>query len=136
MIKVIVKRRIMGIAFGGITTFIALTIIKFAHIEQSAAEVWNHMLASFLLGIYFSIASFIYETDKWSPLKKTIIHFTLSITVYFLIALPVGWIPFTPLSIVVGILLFSVLYGLYWVGFLLYFKRIEASMNKQLNQKG
>src|SRR5690606_27353662 len=103
MIKEILKRSLVGIAFGGIATFIALTIIKFSHIEQSAAEVWNHMLASMLLGVYFGIASLIYETDKWNPLKKTIIHFGLSISAYFLIALPVGWIPFTALSVGVGI---------------------------------
>ena len=135
MINEIVKRSMMGIAFGGIATFIALTIIKFAHIEQSAADVWGHMLASILLGIYFGIASLIYETDKWSPLKKTIIHYTLSLTVYFLIALPIGWIPFTTLSITIGILLFTVIYALYWLGFLLYFKKVESAMNKQLNQR-
>src|SRR5699024_7312251 len=51
MIIEILKRSLIGIAFGALYTFIALTIMKFNHIEGSVAEVWNHMLASFVLGI-------------------------------------------------------------------------------------
>lgn len=135
MIKEIVKRSITGIAFGGIATFIALTIMKFAHIEGNISEVWNHMLASFVLGIYFGLASFIFETERWSPLGKTIIHFSLSILVYFIIAIPLIWIPFNFIAIGIGIVLFSIVYSVYWTGFYLYFKRVEVSMNEQLERK-
>ncbi|HAM81702.1 DUF3021 domain-containing protein [Ornithinibacillus bavariensis] len=134
MIKEILRRGLYGIAFGGIATFIALTIIKFAHFEETAAEVWNHMLASFGLGIYFGLASYIFETEKWSPLRKTITHYTLSIFVYILIALPVGWIPFNFKAVAIGILLFTVLYSLYWTGFFIYYKRNVDSMNEQLGK--
>jgi hypothetical protein len=134
MMKEILHRTFYGIAFGGIATFIALTIIKFGHFEETAAEVWNHMLASFGLGIYFGLASYIYETEKWSPLRKTITHYTLSILVNILIALPVGWIPFNFPAIVIGVALFTILYSLYWTGFYIYFKKNVASMNKELDK--
>lgn len=134
MIFEIIKRSMIGIAFGGIFTFIALTIMKFNDIEGTISEVWIHMLASFVLGVYYSLSSFIYEYDGWSPLKKTMIHFSLSIIVYFLIAIPIGYIPLHPLSIILGIVIFIVVYVLFWIGYFLYYKKIEASMNEQLNK--
>lgn len=134
MIIEILKRSMIGVAFGGIATFIALTIMKFNHIDGTISEVWMHMLASFIIGIYFGLSSFIYEHDKWSPLKKMVIHFSFSIIVYFTVALTVGWIPFNFLSILIGILLFIISYSIYWTGFYLYFKKMEDTMNKHLKK--
>lgn len=135
MIIEVLKRSIIGIAFGAISTFIALTIMKFNNIEGTISEVWLHMLASFILGIYYGLSSFIFENNRWSPLKKTIIHFSLSIVVYFLIAFPVGWVPLHPLAIVLSIFIFIVIYVLFWSGYYLYYKKVEASMNAQLKKK-
>src|SRR5690625_1827888 len=135
MIIDVLKRMILGIAFGGLITFIALTIMKFSNIEATVSEVWLHMLCSLILGVYFGLISFIFENNVWSPLKKTVIHFSLSISVYFLIAIPVGWIPFNWLSIILGILIFAIIYFLYWNSFLLYYNWVEASMNSNLNKK-
>jgi len=135
MIRKIVERSIGGIAVGGIATFIALTIIKFGDIEASASGVWNHMLASFSIGIYFGLASLIFEMETGSPLKKTAIHYCLSIVVWLIIALPVGWLPFNLVSVIVGILTFTIIYSIYWTGFYLYFKKVEAAMNEQLQKR-
>lgn len=135
MIIEILKRSMTGIAVGGIYTFIALTIMKFNHIEGTISEVWLHMLAAFVLGIYYGLSSFIFENDGWSPLKMTVIHFSLSIIVYFIIAFSIGWVPLHPLSIILGILAFIVIYALYWTGYYLYYKKIEASMNEHLPKK-
>lgn len=134
MIIEILKRSMTGIAFGGIATFIALTIMKFNHIDGTISEVWMHMLASMIIGIYFGLASFIYESDTWSPLKKVVIHFCLSIIVYFIVALTVGWIPFNFLSIMIGTFMFIIVYGIYWTGSYLYFKKMEDTMNKHLKK--
>lgn len=135
MIRKIVERCIAGIAFGGIATFIALTIMKFGHIEGYASEIWNHMLASFGLGIYFGLASLIFEMEKGSPLKKTAIHYCLSIVIWLIIALPVGWLPFNLLLVIVGILIFTIIYSIYWTGFYLYFKKVETTMNEHLQKR-
>lgn len=135
MIKDIFKRGLAGVACGGIATFIALTIMKFAHIEASIAEVWNHMLASFGIGIYFGIASLIFENEHWSALKQVLIHYSLSIIVWLSIALPAGWVPAHLLSVIIGVLIFTVLYGIYWLGFFIYFKKIATSMNEELRKK-
>lgn len=135
MIKKILNRVMAGISFGGLATFISLTVLNFAHIEVPVSEIWKHSSGSFILGIYFAVSSFIFEIEKWSSLKQTMIHYTLSIIIYFLLALPLGWIPMHVLSIIIGILAFSAIYGSYWTGFYLYFKRVEASLNEQLQRK-
>jgi|SRR5690625_332780 len=134
MIIEILKRSMIGIAFGGIYTFIALTIMKFNHMEGTISEIWTHMLASFILGIYFGVSSLIYENEGWSPLKRTITHFILSIIIYFIIAIPIGWIPSHPLAIILSIFIFIGIYSLYWTGYFLYFKNIEVSMNKHFQE--
>lgn len=135
MIKEVLKRSLIGIAFGGIATFIALTTMKFSHIEGTVSEIWNHMLASFCLGIYFGVASLIFETEKWSALKQTLVHYTISTILWLIIALQLGWLPYNLLSVALGILTFTFIYIIYWTGFYLYFKKMEESMNKQLQKK-
>lgn len=135
MIQDILKRLTAGIACGGLATFIALTIMKFNHIEAPVSEIWAHMLAGLLMGIYFGLSSFIFETEKWSNLKKTIIHFFSSITAYYSIALPVGWVPFTPFAIIISGIVFMLLYAVYWTGFYLYFRKVAQSLNEDLQNK-
>lgn len=129
------QRFISGIACGGISMFIALTVLMFNDITPDISLLWFYMLMAFVIGVYFALASFIFELDQWSPLKKTIIHFSLSVIVYFPIAMSIGWIPVSPLSIILSLVIFIVCYILFWTGFNLYFKKVEASLNENLRKK-
>ncbi|MFD2044234.1 DUF3021 domain-containing protein [Ornithinibacillus salinisoli] len=135
MLIEIFKRSLIGIAVGGIFTFIALTILIIFDIDSSVKEIWTHMLASFLMGIYFGLSSFIYENETWSPLKKTMIHFSLSISFYYIVALSVGWVPLNVVAIILSSLAFILLYSIFWTGYYIYFKKIEASLNKDLEDR-
>lgn len=130
----ILKRTMYGIAYGGIYTFIALTILMILQITPPIYQTWLYMLAGLVLGIYFGVASFIFEVETWSPLKKTIFHFSLSIVLYFMIALSIGWVPFTLTAIVIAIFIFTCIYSIYWFGYLTYYKRIEDDLNKNLQK--
>jgi len=129
------KRVVNGIAWGGFATFLALTILMIYDINPEVSTIWLYMLASFVFGIYFGLASFIFIIDKWSPLKKTIIHFSLSIIVYFTIALPLGWVPLTVGAIVASTFVFIGVYIIFWFGFTMYYKKMEASLNNSLKNK-
>ena len=135
MINEIIKRSIIGIAFGGFFTFIAITIMKFLHLQSTVDEIWLHMSASLILGIYFGISSFILDSNIGSPLKKTVIHFCLSLIVYLCIALPVGWVPSTAFYIFMGVVLFTIIYILFWTGAYLYYRKQAITMNEHLQQK-
>ena len=131
----IIKRTMYGIAYGGINTFIALTILMIYEINPPISTIWLYTTMGFILGIYFGLASFIFEVETWSPLKKTIIHFTSSITCYFIIALSVGWVPLKIKAIIITIFFFIIVYTIFWLGYRTYYKRIEAGLNKDLQKK-
>ncbi|MBB6451378.1 RsiW-degrading membrane proteinase PrsW (M82 family) [Geomicrobium halophilum] len=133
MLSEIVYRSFGGLGFACLITFIALTALMLQNIEVPIAEVWVHMLGSMILGVYFGVASFIFEIEKWSPLKQVIVHFFLSVTLWFLIAIfMAGWVPLTPLSIVISFCMFVGIYVLFWLGFNAYYKKIEADMNNSV----
>lgn len=134
MINDILNRVLVGIAFCGIITFLALTIMKFSHFEATVDEIWLHMLASLCLGVYFGISSYIYENSNWSPLKKTSIHFGLSLIIYFSLALPVGWIPFETVKIFLGIIAFTMIYIVFYFGYSIYYKIQAKKMNQYINK--
>ncbi|GIN72955.1 hypothetical protein J14TS2_34300 [Bacillus sp. J14TS2] len=134
MILEILKRSMVGIAIGGILTFIALTIMKFNAFEATVSEIWINMGASFLIGIYFGISSLIFGDSDSNIIKKSIIHFILSYSVWLIIAGTVGWIPLTGTIILWSSLLFILLYLLNCLGWYLYFKKIETALNKHLQK--
>lgn len=130
----LLQKTVSGIAWGGIITFFALTILMLQNIDPPVKQIWLYMLMSLILGVFFGVASYIFEIETWSPLKKTIVHFSLTICVFFIIALSVGWIPVTLWAIAISIIIFIAIYGVYWGGFYLYFKRIENTLNNSLKK--
>ncbi|MEI3613785.1 DUF3021 domain-containing protein [Pseudogracilibacillus sp. SO30301A] len=134
MILEILRRSMLGVAFGGIITFIALTIMKINAFEATASEIWMHMAASMLLGVYFGISSLIFGDSDSNIIKKSIIHFLLTYSVWLIIAVTVGWISLSGWAILWSSLAFILLYILNWLGWYLYFKRVEAMLNNQLKK--
>lgn len=128
----IFKRIIYGIAYGGSVIIFALTTLMMLDINPPVKVIWLYSCMGMVLGIYFGVASLIFEIDDWSPLKKTTVHYSTSIVVYFIIALSVGWIPPEIVPIMLSILTFTVVYILFWFGYRLYYKRIEKSLNQNL----
>jgi len=129
------KRIVTGVAWGGAVTFFALTALVIFDVDSSVMTIWLSMGGSLFIGIYFGLAAFIFTVDRWSPLKKTIIHFLLSISVYFLIAFPLGWITFNVGRILFSTIIFMAVYTMFWIGFNLYYRKLTASLNETLNKQ-
>lgn len=134
MIFEIARRSMFGIGFAGILTFIFLTVMTFAGIDATVSVIWLNMLGSLVIGIYFGAASLIFEIEKWSPLKQTIVHFILSITVYFPIAIAVGWIPFSLVPMLAGLGGFILTYSMFWLGISWYLRKIASSLNHSVKR--
>lgn len=134
MILEILRRSMLGVAIGGIFTFIALTIMKLNSIESTISEIWMHMGASLLLGIYFGISSLIFGDDDSNLIKKTVTHFFLTYSVWLIIAGTVGWVPLSMAAILWSSLIFILLYALNLLGWFLYFKKLEADLNNHLQK--
>lgn len=135
MVAKIFQRGMYGIAFGGIVTFIAQTIFMLIKVNPPVFQIWLYMLASFILGIYFALASLLFEVDHWSPLKKTVIHYCLSVAVYFIVSLSVSWISLNGKAIIIAIIGFTLIYLLFWFGYKLYYKRMEVVLNNSLQKR-
>ena len=131
----IFQRILSGIACGGIVTFGALTILMIIDFTPDITLLWTYMLLSFVIGIYFALASLIFEIENWSPLKKTTIHFTLSVIVFYTVALPAGWVPLEPIAILLSVGIFIIVYIIFWASFSMYCKKVETSLNNSLKNK-
>ncbi len=134
MVVEIMKRIMLGFAFAAIFTFIVLTILMLNQIDPPIKQIWLNMLASMTIGAYFGLASFIFDKTNWTPLVKTTVHFSLSIVVYFIIAINLKWIPLAIGPIIFSILTFVLIYVIYWCGYYFYYKRIEETMNAHLGK--
>lgn len=88
-------------------------------------------LCSFLYGAAFGGASVIWETEDWSLLKQTVIHFTVISLSSFPIAFFMYWIPHSVVGAVVYVAIFIAIYMGIWAG--KYFS-VKAKI-KKLNAK-
>jgi len=134
MIVEMIRRSMFGLGFSAIFTFAILTIMMMQDIQAPIPIVWKNMLGGMIMGVYFGSASLIFDLEKWSPLKKTVIHFIISIIVWLPIAMWIGWLPMELIPILTGIISFLVMYLLFWYGSYLYFKRIENEMNHSVKK--
>ncbi|MGM7700557.1 DUF3021 domain-containing protein [Pseudalkalibacillus sp. Hm43] len=126
------RRAIIGVGIGGLATFVMLTIFKMNAISVTVDELWIHMLGSLILGIYFGVGSLIFEKEDWSPLKQIITHLSLSVIVFFPIALTTGWVSAKPVPILFCLITFLIIYALFWFSIRWYLKKMEASMNESI----
>ncbi|MFD1067951.1 DUF3021 domain-containing protein [Oceanobacillus locisalsi] len=134
MILDILKRSTLGIAIGAIITFIVLTVMKFNAWEASVSEIWMHLGASMLLGVYTGVTSLIFGESGNHLIKKSVIHFVLTYSAWLVIAGMAGWILLDGWVILWSSLAFILLYVINWSCWYLYFKRQEEELNKYLHK--
>ncbi|SET50969.1 Protein of unknown function [Salinibacillus kushneri] len=134
MINITIRRSFIGLGFTAIVTFIALSIMVVQGVEASVSDIWKNMLGSMLMGVYFGIASLLYDIESWSPLKQTLIHFLLSIFIWLPLALYLGWVPFDVESLFIATGLFILSYAMFWFGTCIYFLKLEKEMNNSIKK--
>ncbi|MBR7553454.1 DUF3021 domain-containing protein [Allobacillus sp. GCM10007491] len=134
MIAEAFKRSISGIAFAALFTFIFITVLLFTKTEANVFEIWKGMFGALIMGIYFGSASLIFENERWSPLKQTIIHFFLSVTVWLPLALLLGWVPVGLIPIAIGLGGFVFVYAVFWFVLQSYFSKVEKDLNEQIKR--
>lgn len=134
MIKEVIKRIMSGIAAGGLATFIVVTVFMLKDDVISATILWFNMLGGFGIGIYSAVSSLIFESESWSRLKQLCIHFPMSFSVYFLIAVPLDWVPFTIWTVILVLVALILYYSLFWLGFWIYAKKQAAKLNDELKK--
>ncbi|QGH33332.1 DUF3021 family protein [Gracilibacillus salitolerans] len=129
------KRIMIGVAVGSLITFAVTSFMIIQSIDSSIQEIWKHWLASMLIGIFYSFASIIFEREGWSLLKQTVVHSTSTFMVLFPIIILAGWLPFDPLSLLIGLVIFLISYSIMWIGLYFHYKRMARSMNECIDKK-
>lgn len=67
-----------------------------------------------LMGFVFSAGSLIFNCEKWSITKQTIMHFLITLVFFTPLAVLAGWFPFGFLGILMCIGYFVIIYLIAW----------------------
>lgn len=150
MIKKCIKRALLGFIWDVFAIYLItiLTSINIGNGEYHAVNslfirACNTELGAVLmqfviaggLGIVFGGSTIVWEIDKWSLAKQTVVHFFIVTTALILSAYICNLIHHTVASVLLWILHFVVVYVVIW--FICYsgYKRKVASINKTLKEK-
>ncbi|MDP7979469.1 DUF3021 domain-containing protein [Bacillus multifaciens] len=91
-----------------------------------------YLVVANIVGIIFSVASFVFEREEWSLLKQTIIHFIILLGTFLPAAIWMGWIPNHVSSILICVGIFIIVYFIIWFVMTIYWKKKIESLNHQL----
>ncbi|MEH6888998.1 DUF3021 domain-containing protein [Bacillus sp. JJ864] len=91
-----------------------------------------NLVVANIIGVIFSVASFVFEREEWSLLKQTIIHFIILLGTFLPVAVWLGWIPNHVSSILICVGIFIFVYFIIWFAMTIYWKKKIESLNNQL----
>lgn len=132
MMKTLSARLLFGLGFGSFIIFSFVSYYKFQQVNVGVDDIWLQMVGALVVGMYFGVASLIFDKESWSPLKQTIIHFFLSVIVFFPIILFAGWIPLAASPMLICLAMFIVIYVVIWCLMYLYHRNQLKQLNNDL----
>jgi uncharacterized membrane protein YciS (DUF1049 family) len=138
MIKKILNYTLKGIANGCLWLVFYGILFYVLPNREPFENLMNHYpiqaAGSILVGIAFVLPAIVYDCEKLSFPIKIIIHMGTGLTVFFITAFYLGWIPrgagvYNTLLFVLG----GIIIGfIIWFGFYLYYKRESRRINKKI----
>lgn len=132
--KTFLIRSILGIFFGAFLSVLMTNAVVLSGQETLDSGLFlRNSIGSMLCGWFFTASTLYFENHKWSLAKQTAAHFVTIIVLYFVLAVGIGWFPFTVSSMLLMIAVFLFFYALFWTAFYLYFKNQARKMNEELN---
>jgi len=134
--KKFIFRSFIGIFFGGFIAvlFTNLNIIfgEFAMIDGSL--FLKNSIGTILCGWFFTVSPMYFENRKLNLAQQTFLHFLTVLTLYLILALSIGWIPFNITSILLTFLISIAVYTICWISFYLYFRHQARKLNNDLKK--
>lgn len=134
--KTFLQRSLIGIFFGAFLA-VAFThlLVWFGDMTIIHGELFvRNSLGSMFCGWFFTVTPLYFENKKLNLTQQTLLHFLTVIMLYFILALGIGWIPFTVKSVLSMLVIFLVFYAIFWLGFYLYFKNQAKQLNEDLRK--
>ncbi|MEH7346547.1 DUF3021 domain-containing protein [Bacillus sp. JJ1532] len=134
--KTFILRSFIGIFFGGFIAVLYTNLtILFGGLEMIVGSLFlKNSIGSILCGWFFTVSSMYYENRALKLSQQTIFHFLTVTILYFILALTIGWIPFTIQSILLTLFISIVTFTICWITFYLYFKNQARRLNDDLKK--
>lgn len=98
------------------------------------AAITQYFLAG-LLGAGFSVSSLIWQMNKWSPLKKSLLHFLILSCIMLPIAWFAYWMPHTLFGTILYFVIFTAIYFIIYVIIEIFTHAKIKKLNKSLQEK-
>ncbi len=92
------------------------------------------MLCSMIIGAVCAGASVIWEVEKWSLTKQTLIHFAVFVVVFLPLSYVLNWMPHRVSGALIYVATFIFTYVLIWVSQYFSMRAKIKKMNKQLQE--
>ncbi|MCU6712616.1 DUF3021 domain-containing protein [Paenibacillus sp. J5C_2022] len=136
MIYKVLPRLMVGIAYSGLQLFAVLTWVVFNNIHVTVEQIWWNGLGGILLGIYFGLASFLFEIESWSLLRQMTTHYLLSFSAFYIVAISVGWLPpLHGMAFIISLAIFTVIYLIIAFIVRLFLRKQAEELNKSLQKR-
>ncbi|WP_042458776.1 DUF3021 domain-containing protein [Neobacillus dielmonensis] len=134
--KTFIMRSFIGIFFGGFMVVLITNLyILFGGYEMIDGPIFlKNSIGSVLCGWFFTVSSLYFENRSLKLFQQTILHFLTVTILYLILALTIGWIPFTILTILLTFFISLVVYTIFWIAFYLYFKNQARKLNDDLKR--
>lgn len=147
MLNKIIKRALFGFATGvfigqtiliieslfiGDGNFYPVTPYLAAHASSKLAAVIIQYFVTAFIGSAFAAGSVIFEMDKWSLLKQTVLHFIISSLAMYFAGFICGWFPHNLISSLIWFGVFIIIYIVFWFSFYSYYKAQVRKINESL----
>ncbi len=102
--------------------------------DNETLAVIVQTICSVFIGAVFAGASVIWDMEKWSVTKQTLIHFAVIAVPYFGIGYVMNWMPHHLYGALGYTAAFVIMYVLIWVSIYFPIKAKIKKMNKQLQE--
>ncbi|MDR1794879.1 MAG: DUF3021 domain-containing protein [Erysipelotrichaceae bacterium] len=96
----------------------------------------KNALLSMLIGVGWSLPTLIYDVDRLPMLVKSLLHFAIGSTVFFIVAFYLGWIPvdFRWTAILQFVVVYLLIFLAIWFLFYLYYRGQRDKINRKLRE--
>lgn len=134
-LKQLLVSGLIGVGIG--MTWLAVEILAMYHSENLAESTINvstflfWVVASFLIGIFFSLAGLVFNHDSWSLRKQIIINFFICLAAWLVFSFYLNGFNFAGMNLLLVIGEFVIMYA---IAYGAYFNHLRSEV-KQINEK-
>ncbi|GKT02826.1 DUF3021 domain-containing protein [Furfurilactobacillus entadae] len=85
-----------------------------------------------MIGVMFSLAGMVFDQERWSITKQTVVHFSVTFVLFTPLAIICGWFPLNVGWLIGYTVIYVVVYITIWLSSMMRAKQIVKRLNKSL----